>query len=693
MSIEKTEGRKYVFIEILSVSKKKDIENDPLPSQSDSLRQKLGKYGFDLNAIKKTVMHPTMINSALNGIAKSDEKPDVVIIANALTSKDSKSFRKYFVETVVAAERAENTPAPKDYWKKRNKAFAEAKREGADDKRLEELEEEFRLTKKKAKVFSLGDFGNGYKGYCFMYKGVRVAAIPKAELTGVEFGDVAALAAVRTAEVFKNSAEDYPDGFSVVDYVPPKTGFANQFIPMKGDGSKEIIRKCITIAAFLVFLAAFAMLFYNMFFLSYKNAQLNGEIQKIAHGVSDTVDDQKPEVGDTINWSDLEDINDEIVGWIQIDNTVIDYPVLWHKGDDRTYQYYLAHNYRGEYDAFGSIFVDYRCPDGAQSKNVVLHGHHMNDGSMFGNLLYYGGTSGDLDFYSGSPTVRFDTPEGDGVYKIISVFKTNTLSSHGEFFNYMMGEFQNEKDFMNYVYNVRIRSMINCPVDVNEDDKLLTLSTCSYEYTNFRTVVVARKVRDGESPKVDVSKASLNDNAVWPQVYYSARGGTRPEVTDFVTAYEAGEIDWYNGDYDFKDQKVIDPNATTAPSSTKKDDESGGGDKDEKDDNDDKDEKNDSESSKSEKNDEKPKETEAEVTQPIIYLTVKFINYDGSEIDTQQVEYGHAAEAPEDPEKPSDEYYDYVFQGWGLDFDKVEANLTIAPVFEPVLKPEYADQE
>ena len=81
------------------------------------------------------------------------------------------------------------------------------------------------------------------------------------------------------------------------------------------------------------------------------------------------------------------------------------------------------------------------------------------------------------------------------------------------------------------------------------------------------------------------------------------------------------------------------------------------------------------------------------MTQPIIYLTVKFINYDGSEIDTQQVEYGHAAEAPEDPVKPSDEYYDYVFQGWGLDFDKVEANLTIAPVFEPVLKPEYADQE
>ena len=57
--------------------------------------------------------------------------------------------------------------------------------------------------------------------------------------------------------------------------------------------------------------------------------------------------------------------------------------------------------------------------------------------------------------------IEFDTPEGNADYKIISVFKTNTLSSQGEFFNYMVGDFQNEKDFMNYVYNVRISSLIN----------------------------------------------------------------------------------------------------------------------------------------------------------------------------------------------------------------------------------------
>lgn len=230
--------------------------------------------------------------------------------------------------------------------------------------------------------------------------------------------------------------------------------------------------------------------------------------KKIYHSESSEGGGETPSKGDdnSIKWDELKKINKEIVGWIQIKDTKIDYPVLWHKGDDITDQFYLNHNYKGDYDSYGCIFLDYRCTKGMDSKNIVLHGHHMNDGSMFGELMNYGGTEADMDFYKKHATIKFDTPQGDGVYKIISVYKTNTLSAHGEFFNYMVGNFQNDKDFMNYVYNVRIRSLINCPVDVNEDDELLTLSTCSYEYTNFRTVVVARRVRIGEDSKVDVKK-------------------------------------------------------------------------------------------------------------------------------------------------------------------------------------------
>lgn len=648
-----------MFIEIISVNKKK--ETDVLTTRADELKQKLDKYGYSLNTVHKTLMNPVTINSTLNNLAGGEEKPDIVIIANALRTKDSTSFKKYFVETVVTAERAESEPVPKDYWKKRNKAFAEARKKKLEKEKLEELEKEYTLSRKKAKVFSLGDFGNGYKGYCFIYKGIRVAAVPKAELTDNDFAEIAALAAVRTTEVFENSANDFPDGFIEEDYTPPKTGFVDRYIPRRGDSKKEVGRKCVVIAAFLVFLAALGLLFYNMVYLSLRNAQLNGEIQSIAHGGNK--DPHAPDVDkDGIDWEKLKAINDEIVGWIQIKDTQIDYPVLWHKGDDRSGQFYLNHNYKKEYDSYGTIFLDYRCTQGTDSKNVIMHGHHMNDGSMFGELMNYGGTSGNLDFYKEQPTIRFDTEKAPGTYKIISVFKTNTLSSQGEFFNYMIGNFQNEKDFMNYVYNVRVRSMINCPVNVNEDDELITLSTCSYEFTNFRTVIVARRVRIGESAKVDVSKASLNDNAVWPEVYYNSRGGERPKVTDFCTAYEAKQINWYDGKYDFKQQKVSVSGATTAPPTT-----------------------------------EKPKDAETTSPPPpttdlVVYHTVKFINYDGSLISTQKVLDGKAAKPPANPKKPSDKYYDYVFKKWGLEFNCVQTDMTIAPVFEPQLKPEYAQR-
>ena len=644
-----------MLIEILSLSKKN--EKDTISAKGHELKKSLSERGYELELVRKSVLNPTAIKVALSAVVRQNKKPDVVVVTGALKTKDNSSFRKYFVESIAACERAVNEPVPKDYWKKRNAAVKEAKKRGDSPEDIAVLEKSFELTRKKAKIFSLGDFGKGYRGYAFMYNGVRVAAVPKAELTGRSLTDILVMAAARTTEVFENNRNEYPDGFSTQSYVPPKTGFVNRFIPLPGDGKKEIIRKCVVIASVLVFLGALGILYYNLVFLSVQNAQLNGEIQKVAHSVSDSGGGQTPKKGSgsSINWDELKKINKDIVAWIQIKDTKIDYPVLWDKNDDASDQFYLNHNYMGEYDSYGCIFLDYRCVNGMDSKNIVLHGHHMNDGSMFGDLMEYGGTEANLDFYKEHPTVVFDTPESDGVYKIISVYKTNTLSAHGEFFNYMVGDFQNEKDFMNYVYNVRVRSLINCPVDVNEDDELITLSTCSYEYTNFRTVLVARRVRIGEDTKVDVSKSSVNSNAVWPEVYYSSRGGTRPTVTDFCTAYEKKQIDWYDGNYDFKDQKVSVP--TTAESTTKK---SG------------------SSTTRNEP-----------TTQPVVLCSVTFINYDGSFIENQTVEYGKAAKAPEDPVKPSDQYYDYTFKGWGLDFSKVTSDMTIAPVFEPKLKPEY----
>ena len=274
-----------MFIEILNITQKKDAQ--PSALQFGELKNALEKQDVTLRGDGKSVRNSAKaINAALDSIAESDSKPDVVVLTDALDSTDSASFKQNFVETVAAAERAENEPAPKDYWKKRNQAFKEARGNNATDEELKALEEEYELSRKKAKIFSLGDCGNGYKGYAFSYRGLRVAAVPKTALTGRDAAELVAFAAKATQEKFEENAEKYPGGFSEQKYVPAKTGFVNRFIPMRGDDKKEIIRKSVVIAAVLVFVGALWLLFYNMVFLSVQNAQLNGEIQKVAHSAA-----------------------------------------------------------------------------------------------------------------------------------------------------------------------------------------------------------------------------------------------------------------------------------------------------------------------------------------------------------------------------------------------------------------------
>ena len=137
-------------IEILSVVKKPS--ETELVDRTYELRQRLAKYGYSLTDVKTTQLNSVKIRTALNEIAKSEEKPDAVIIANALSTTDSSSFRKYFVDAVATAEKAENEPAPKDYWKKRDAAFRKAKKAKATDEELEALTDEYRLFRKKSNL-------------------------------------------------------------------------------------------------------------------------------------------------------------------------------------------------------------------------------------------------------------------------------------------------------------------------------------------------------------------------------------------------------------------------------------------------------------------------------------------------------------------------------------------------------------
>ena len=325
-------------------------------------------------------------------------------------------------------------------------------------------------------------------------------------------------------------------------------------LPWKGARVGEGLRKTILLIAIITLLVSGGKLLYETVYLPAQSDTAMNSIQDLYRSDEDTSGGQngnpadmepaRDEQGRLKKFLPLLEINNDIKGWITVPNSKIDYPVLQSEkdlllqpGENETYLYT---DYRGNSTKYGSIFIDAHC-DITDCKNIIIHGHHMRDGRMFANLMNYS----DLSFYQSAPVITFDTIYEEAQWKVISIFKTNTLEDQGEPFQYLRYSFADDSDFLNYVYQVRERSLIDMPVDVNEDDQLITLSTCSYEFNEFRTVVVARKVRPGEDASVNVSQAAKNPDPLMPDVWYNTYGGSKPQVTTFEEALENGQIDWY----------------------------------------------------------------------------------------------------------------------------------------------------
>lgn len=366
-------------------------------------------------------------------------------------------------------------------------------------------------------------------------KGVKMILLPRAESADAKFADLL-YAAVYTSCISS-----------------PKRAWWKNFIPIKGDKPLEVIRKSVLMLAIATFIVSGSLLFNELVIKPAVADNTKSGVKSLLTeaGGDDSEDDdynaiapkrKKIVIGESEILPDFESLlntNKDTVGWIKIPNTQIDY-VVCQSQDPEQPEYYLKRDFYGNYSDYGTIFLDYRSP--LDAKNLILHGHHMNDGRMFANLMYYQ----DLNFYKENPAFTFNTIYEKAKWKIISVYKTNTLESQGEFFNYLRGTFETESDFMNYVYQVRARSIIDCPVDVNEDDTIVTLSTCAYDFDQFRLVVVARRVREGETARVDTSTAKMASNPLYPDCWYQAYGGKKPVLTSFEEALEAKQIDWYD---------------------------------------------------------------------------------------------------------------------------------------------------
>lgn len=264
-----------------------------------------------------------------------------------------------------------------------------------------------------------------------------------------------------------------------------------------------------------------------------------------------TPDPKRDEMGRLKKFGKLLEVNEDVKGWIRLDNingendTKIDYVVV--QSDANNPEYYLDKDWATlEYLKAGSIFLDYSSSVESNSKNLVIHGHNMTSSDdMFHYLLEYN----NLDFLKEHPVISFDTIYEEALWKVFSIYITPGNNDRDDFFPFVKSDFASNSDFMDYIYQIRVRSLFNMDdVDIKDNDQILTLSTCSYELPNYRTIVVARKVRFGEDPTVNTDNFEKKDEkeVLYAPSYYWRYGGKAPKIPSFDSALRDGLIPWYN---------------------------------------------------------------------------------------------------------------------------------------------------
>jgi sortase B len=272
-------------------------------------------------------------------------------------------------------------------------------------------------------------------------------------------------------------------------------------------------------------------------------------IDNVTH--TPTPDPNRDDKGRLRKFSNLLEVNEDVKGWIRLDNingendTKINYVVMQSQASDP--EYYLDKAWdTHEFLKAGSIFLDSTSSVERSSKNLIIHGHNMTSSDdMFHYLLEYN----NLDFLKEHPLISFDTIYEEALWKVFSIYITPGNNDRDDFFPFVISNFLNDRDFMEYIYQIRVRSLYNMDdIDINENDQLLSLATCSYELKNYRTVIVARKVRPGEDPtvKTDNFEKKEKEDVLYAPSFYWRYGGKAPKIPTFEVALEDGLIPWYN---------------------------------------------------------------------------------------------------------------------------------------------------
>ena len=222
------------------------------------------------------------------------------------------------------------------------------------------------------------------------------------------------------------------------------------------------------------------VLVYILLFSAYKIYTKLVEYKK-ADAVYDDIREkyQNSYKQDSDKTSKLSDINSDYRFWLKVDNTNIDYPVVQSTDND----YYLTHDFNKEYLASGSIFMDYR-NNFEKDKSTIVYGHHMKNKTMFGELANFKKE----DLFKESNLIRVEYKGKTYTYEVFSVYVADLDK------DYLKVDFENEADYQKYLNYIKERSIYKTDLQLSNNDKIITLYTCSYEFKDARTIVHAKLI-------------------------------------------------------------------------------------------------------------------------------------------------------------------------------------------------------
>lgn len=175
-----------------------------------------------------------------------------------------------------------------------------------------------------------------------------------------------------------------------------------------------------------------------------------------------------------VNFDELKKINSDVIGWIVIEGTQVNYPIV--QANNNTF--YLSHSYDKKWNSLGSIFADYQSSNNFSDYNTFIYGHHTKNGSMFGELYKYM----NKEFYESHKSFNLYTPDDNYLAEVFSAYVDSTKSdSYNQ-------SFSSIKEFEDYINLVKEKSNYDTEIEIDvSKDKIITLYSCSHESNRQKT--------------------------------------------------------------------------------------------------------------------------------------------------------------------------------------------------------------